>query len=76
MLEYQKSSPAQALYPQTAACIVSARTKLFSNTRSGGAGAAADDFWYPSMRKPLHPHRLMHSGEKSSRTKKSNREIK
>jgi hypothetical protein len=45
MLEYQKSSPAHALYPQTAADKSLVRT--VGDRLLRGLGAAADDLMYP-----------------------------
>jgi hypothetical protein len=69
MLGYQKSSPAHALYPQTAA-----DRNIPNPNQLRGLGAAADDFWYSSMRKPPHPSCATISEEKPSRIQMTGKE--
>ena len=69
MLEYQKSSAANTKHPQSASRFASlanltrthcldkvAKQRLnhFQTQTARVVGTAGDDFWYPSMKSPLH----------------------
>jgi hypothetical protein len=69
MLEYQKSSAANTKHPQSAmhfaslayftctsgsAEVAKQRANHFRPLTARVAGAAGDDFWYPSMKSPPH----------------------
>jgi len=83
MLEYQKSSPAHSLDENTTAdkrvflkplaqvrCVNVAfvRAKIFSIAKSCACGAAANDFWYSSMRRPPCLTHMAEAGEKPPQT--------